>query len=109
MPGPAGPFTYGDSKQMRAHRIMEAGIAHWDLQWEHSVDLNDEIPIVEGAAEDEFRGKLHTDPLPDEIARRTAEIRATCDAAEELKRREQPVAPSLVPLTDNNRIPRAHP
>ena len=93
---------------MTAHRIT-SGVADWDLQWEHSIDLNDEIPIVESADEGEYRGKLATDPLPAEIARRAAEIRATWDVAEELKRREQPIAPWLVALTVNNRVPRARP
>ena len=46
---------------------------------------------------DEYWGKLPTDPLPDEIARRAAEIRATWDADEELKRRERPQIPWAVP------------
>jgi hypothetical protein len=45
----------------------------------------------------EYQGKLETDPLPDEIARRAAEIRATWDADEELRRREQPILPWSVP------------
>ena len=45
----------------------------------------------------EYCGKLETDPLPDEIARRAAEIRATWDADEELKRRERPNLPWTVP------------
>jgi len=94
---------------MTAQRITDACQSDWDLQWEHSADFADEIPIVESTGEDEFRGKLITDPLPDEIARRTAEIRATWDAAEELKRREKPIAPWLVPVTGNHRVPRARP
>jgi hypothetical protein len=47
--------------------------------------------------ESNYRGKLDTDPLPDEIARRAAEIRATWDVAEELKRREKTTLPWTVP------------
>jgi hypothetical protein len=46
---------------------------------------------------DEYRGKLETDPMPDEIARRAAEIRAAWDAEEELRRRERPQVPWEVP------------
>jgi len=45
----------------------------------------------------EFRGKLDSDPLPDEIARRAAEIRAAWDPEEEVKRREIQILPWMVP------------
>ena len=48
--------------------------------------------------DDPFRGKLDTDPLPEEIAERAAEIRANWDNAEELKRRERPPIPWTVHL-----------
>jgi len=47
---------------------------------------------------DEYRGKLETDPLPHEIARRAAEIRGTWDTEEELKRRERAQVPWEVPI-----------
>jgi len=47
--------------------------------------------------DNEFRGKLDSDPLPDEIARRAAEIRATWGADQEQKRREVPLPPWTVP------------
>jgi len=42
-------------------------------------------------------GKLDTDPTPEEIAHRAAEIRASWDVAEELKRREPLTLPWTVP------------
>ena len=46
---------------------------------------------------DPFRGKLATDPSPEEIASRAAEIRATWNAAEELQRRQYVALPWTVP------------
>lgn len=62
---------------------------------------------------DEYWGKLATDPMPDEIARRAAEIRATWDADEELKRRERPQVPWEVPTASRpgagvSSVSRAH-
>jgi hypothetical protein len=94
---------------MTVQRIADAAPSKCSLEPDQPLDFTDSIPIDGLWVEDEFRGKLITDPLPDEIARRAAEIRATWDAAEELKRREQPIAPWLVPLTGNNRSPRPRP
>src|SRR5262245_59985660 len=94
---------------MTVQRISDADCSNWNLEPDKPLDFTDSIPIVGPWIEDEFRGKLITDPLPDEIARRAAEIRATWDTAEELKRREQPVAPWLVPLAGNNRPTRPRP
>jgi len=47
--------------------------------------------------DNKFMGRLDTDPLPDEIARRAAEIRATWDGEEEQKRREVQPLPWMVP------------
>jgi hypothetical protein len=49
--------------------------------------------------DNEFRGKLDSDPLPDEIARRAAEIRAAWDSDEEQKRREVQILPWIAPIT----------
>lgn len=62
--------------------------------------------LIEPIYYDPFRGKLVTDPGPDEIALRAAEIRAKWDTTEELLRRQIPSLPWTVPAA---RVDFGHP
>jgi hypothetical protein len=53
-----------------------------------------------------FNRKFESDPTPEEIAQRAAEIRESWTAAEERRRRETPIPTWIVPLAGKRRLSR---